>query len=463
MLMSTLTVINDRWSEILASVKEDYELSSINFRTWLEPLRVTDVLESENKVVISVPLEKMAIDYIDRKFKIFLRVKIEEFTGFRCDDIIFESSLDDGRDDFPETRPAKEASASPFYKETNLQERYTFDNFVVGSNNMMAHAAALAVAENPGQIYNPLFIYSGVGLGKTHLMHAIGNFILKNSPEKKVLYVSSEVFTNELIDAIRVKNGFTTSDFHEKYRNIDVLLIDDIQFLIGKESTTEEFFHTFNELYNSKKAIVISSDRSPKEFASMNLEERLVSRFEWGFPVDIQAPDYETRVAILRKKEELENFRIDNEVIQYIARNITTNIRELEGALTKVVHGSRLTGQEIDLEFAENVLKDMISSDRRETLTPSMLLEIVADHFVVSSDDIISARRDKEIVIPRQVVMYLCRNELNMKQEAIGRLLDKDHSTIIYGLKKIDQLLKTDESLRTTVEVLKKKCSSYNT
>ncbi|MBR0401519.1 MAG: ATP-binding protein, partial [Lachnospiraceae bacterium] len=224
----------------------------------------------------------MAIDYIDRKFKIFLRVKIEEFTGFRCDDIIFESSLDDGRDEFPETRPAKEASASPFYKETNLQERYTFDNFVVGSNNMMAHAAALAVAENPGQIYNPLFIYSGVGLGKTHLMHAIGNFILKNSPEKKVLYVSSEVFTNELIDAIRVKNGFTTSDFHEKYRNIDVLLIDDIQFLIGKESTTEEFFHTFNELYNSKKAIVISSDRSPKEFASMNLEERLVSRFEWG-------------------------------------------------------------------------------------------------------------------------------------------------------------------------------------
>ena len=459
MLMSTLNLIQERWEEILSSLKEDYGLSDVSYVTWLKPLRVIDILENEHKVVVNVPLGEQGIEYISKKYTIALRVKIEEFSGFHCEDILYVCESEN--EEVPSIRrPKVDLSQTARYKETNLQEKYTFDSFVVGSNNQMAHAASLAVAENPGEIYNPLFIYSGVGLGKTHLMHAIGNFVLKNSPEKKVLYVSSEVFTNELINAIRAR---TTSEFHEKYRNIDVLLIDDIQFIAGKESTIEEFFHTFNELYNSKKAIVITSDRSPKEFAAMNIEERLVSRFEWGFPVDIQSPDYETRVAILRKKEELENYRIDNEVIQYIARNITTNIRELEGALTKVVHGSRLTGKEIDLDFPETVLKDMISTENREPLTPSTLLRIVADHFMITPDDILSTRRDKNIMLPRQIFTYLCRSELNMKQQAIGQLLDQHHTTVLHSVEKIQEQLDNNSEIRGTVEALRKKLTSYNT
>ena len=343
-------------------------------------------------------------------------------------------------------------------KPTSLLEsgEFTFDTFVVGSNNNLAHAAALAVAESPGEIYNPLFIYGGVGLGKTHLMHAIAHFILKNNPRAKILYVSSETFTNELIDAIRNKNNITTTEFREKYRNNDVLLIDDIQFIIGKESTQEEFFHTFNTLYESKKQIIISSDKPPKEIET--LEERLRSRFEWGLTVDIQSPDYETRMAILRKKEEMEGYNIDNEVIKYIATNIKSNIRELEGALTKIVALSRLNKCDITLGLAEEALKDIISPNAQREVTPNLIIQVVSDHFGITPLDISSQKRTKEIVYPRQIVMYLCRNMTETPLQSIGRILGgRDHTTIIHGSEKIAADMNKDDNLKNTIEILKKK------
>ena len=341
----------------------------------------------------------------------------------------------------------------------NLNPKYTFDTFVVGANNNLAHAASLAVAESPGEIYNPLFIYGGVGLGKTHLMHSIANFILKNNPKAKILYVTSEKFTNELIDAIRNKNNISTTEFREKYRNNDVLLIDDIQFIIGKESTQEEFFHTFNALHEAKKQIIISSDKPPKEIET--LEERLRSRFEWGLTVDIQSPDYETRMAILRKKEEMEGYNIDNEVIKYIATNIKSNIRELEGALTKIVALSKLEkNREIDIELAEKALKDIIAPGDKQEVTPEFIIQIVADHFNLTPLDIMSAKRSKEIVYPRQIVMYLCRTMTETGLQNIGKALGgRDHTTILHGIKTISADLEKNPSLQNTIDILKKKIS----
>ena len=339
----------------------------------------------------------------------------------------------------------------------NLNPKYTFDSFVVGANNNLAHAASLAVAESPGEIYNPLFIYGGVGLGKTHLMQSIANFILKNNPKAKILYVTSEKFTNELIDAIRNKNNISTTEFREKYRNNDVLLIDDIQFIIGKESTQEEFFHTFNALHEAKKQIIISSDKPPKEIET--LEERLRSRFEWGLTVDIQSPDYETRMAILRKKEEMEGYNIDNEVIKYIATNIKSNIRELEGALTKIVALSKLEkNREINIALAEKALKDIIAPGDKKEVTPEFIIEVVADHFNLTPLDIVSQRRNKEIVYPRQIAMYLCRNMTDTGLQNIGKSLGgRDHTTILHGIDKITADLEGNPTLQNTIDILKKK------
>jgi len=289
-------------------------------------------------------------------------------------------------------------------------------------------------------------------------MHSIGHFILKNNPAAKVLYVTSEKFTNELIDAIRNKNNFSPTEFREKYRNNDVLLIDDIQFIIGKESTQEEFFHTFNALYEAKKQIIISSDKPPKEIET--LEERLRSRFEWGLTVDIQSPDYETRMAILRKKEEMEGYNIDNEVIKYIATNIKSNIRELEGALTKIVALSRLDNKEITVELAEEALKDIISPNDKREVTPELVIQVVADHYGITPLDISSQKRNKEIVYPRQIVMYLCRDMVGTPLQMIGKYLGgRDHTTIIHGIEKINAEINKNDTLNNTIEILKKKIS----
>ena len=298
----------------------------------------------------------------------------------------------------------------------------------------------------------------GVGLGKTHLMHSIAHFILEENPETKVLYVTSESFTNELIEAIRNGNNTAMSKFREKYRNIDVLLIDDIQFIIGKESTQEEFFHTFNDLHGSKKQIIISSDKPPKEIQT--LEARLRSRFEWGLIADISSPDYETRMAILRKKEEMDGYNIDNDVIEYIATNIKSNIRELEGALNKLMAFSNLEKRQINVALAEEALKDIISPDEKREVTPDLIITMVAEHFHVSVADLKGPKRNAEIVLPRQIAMYLCRTMTNTSLEAVGALMGKkDHSTVINGYKKITEKMKSSESIRNTVEVIQKKIS----
>ena len=320
----------------------------------------------------------------------------------------------------------------------------------------MAHAASVAVAESPGEAYNPLFIYGGVGLGKTHLMHSIAHFVLQKNPSAKVLYVTSEYFTNELIDSIRNGNNSTMSKFREKYRNIDVLLIDDIQFIIGKESTQEEFFHTFNSLHGAKKQIVISSDKPPKDMEI--LEDRLRSRFEWGLIVDISSPDYETRMAILRKKEELDGYEIDDEVIEYIAKNVKSNIRELEGSLNKIMAYANLEQKEINLDLAEKVLKDIISPNQKRIITPELILDIVAEHFDLSASDLIGNKRNSKIVFPRQIAMYLCRHMTEVTLKNIGKVLGgRDHTTVMNGITKIENELETSESTREVIDILKKK------
>ncbi len=459
-----LSTIQEKWDLILQTLKEEQEVSNVSFNTWLKPLQVISVNESAHKVVLLVSEDNLGVSFIEKKYKVLLQVYIEEVTGFHCEvEFVLPKDMNpSSAEDKPSKKPvdSQTAALSNVIKKSNLIEKYTFDSFVVGSNNRMAHAASLAVAEGPGEHYNPLFLYGGVGLGKTHLMHAIGNFILKNDPTKKIMYVTSESFTHELIDSIRNKSGSSTADFREKYRSIDVLLIDDIQFIIDKESTQEEFFHTFNHLRDSKKQIIISSDRPPKEFRT--LEERLVSRFQWGLTVDIQAPDYETRMAILRKKEEMEGYNIDNAVISYIATNVQTNIRELEGALTRVVAASKLDRCDITVELAEATLKDILSPNQKREITPEHVLQIVCEHFNVTADDIRSSKRNKEIVKPRQITMYLCRNMTSTTLDNIGKFLgNKDHATILHGIERIANGLEGDQELQHTIEILKKKINPY--
>ncbi|MDR0924624.1 MAG: chromosomal replication initiator protein DnaA [Hungatella sp.] len=453
-----LEKLKEKWDEILLNLKEEHEITDVSFKTWLLPLKVYSV--NGEKVIVTVP-DVEFLGYIRKKYGFLLKITIEEVTGFECSvDFVVENQIQKEAAAAPAgntliTNTMNQVSQSAIIT-ANLNPKYTFDTFVVGANNNLAHAASLAVAESPGEIYNPLFIYGGVGLGKTHLMHSIGHFILKNNPAAKVLYVTSEKFTNELIDAIRNKNNFSSTEFREKYRNNDVLLIDDIQFIIGKESTQEEFFHTFNTLYEAKKQIIISSDKPPKEIET--LEERLRSRFEWGLTVDIQSPDYETRMAILRKKEEMEGYNIDNEVIKYIATNIKSNIRELEGALTKIVALSRLDNKEITVELAEEALKDIISPNDKREITPELVIQVVADHYGITPLDISSQKRNKEIVYPRQIVMYLCREMVGTPLQMIGKYLGgRDHTTIIHGIEKITTNMNKNESLNNTIEILKKK------
>lgn len=447
-----MELIEQKWDEILLKVKEEHELTDVSFNTWLKPLEVYSV--QNERVYILVSSEQMGLSYIKKKYYLPLKVAIAEVTGIEYE---VEFVLPDQAKKLTMHHPRKTPTTEEAER-SNLNPNYTFDTFVVGNNNRFAHSASLAVAETPGEVYNPLFIYGGVGLGKTHLMHSIAHFIQDNHPELKVLYVSSETFTNELIESIRNGNNTAMTKFREKYRSIDVLLIDDVQFIIGKESTQEEFFHTFNALHEAKKQIIISSDKPPKEIET--LEERLRSRFEWGLTVDIQSPDYETRMAILRKKEELEGYNIDNEVIKYIATHIKSNIRELEGALTKIVALSKLNKKEITLELAEEALKDLISPNAVREITPELIINVVADHYKIQPSDITSSKRNKEVVYPRQIVMYLCRHMTNTSLQAIGKELGgKDHTTIIHGADKITAELVDNEALANTIEILKKKIS----
>lgn len=452
-----MNTVEKSWEQILNKMKSEYCSSNIAYNTWVAPLTVYEV--TEDTVFILVKL-KASLEHIEDKYLLPFKVCIAEVTGKEYeisfvteDNLIIKEKKEN---------TAKKKKSNAIFANANLNPKYTFDTFVVGSNNSFAHAASLAVSESPGEIYNPLFIYGGVGLGKTHLMHSIAHFILEKDPTKKVLYVTSETFTNELIDSLKIGktgNELAMTTFREKYRNNDVLLIDDIQFIIGKESTQEEFFHTFNHLHVSGKQIIISSDKPPKDIET--LEARLRTRFEWGLIADISSPDYETRMAILRKKEELdglERYHIPDDVLQYIANNIKSNIRELEGSLNKLIALANLENKPIDISLAAEALKDMVSPDSNREVTPELIIDVVSEHFNVPISELKGKKRSADIVLPRQIIMYLCRDMTETALKTIGIILGgKDHASVSHGVKKIAHDITVDEALNNTVNIIKKK------
>ena len=451
--------LKSKWDEIKESIRIEYEIPDISYKTWIDPLKLGDI--KDDTVYIETPKElAQSIFIINKKFYTPFKIYINEALGKSFEDqyeIAFVSESEK-RINIPDPNTIDKKRK---YEESNLNSNYTFETFVVGSNNRLAQASAIAVSENPGEIYNPLFIYGGVGLGKTHLMHAIGHYIIDQNPNANVLYVTSENFTNEVIEAVRTGNNSPekTKQFRDKYRNIDVLLIDDIQFIIGKPSTQEEFFHTFNHLYEQKKQIVITSDKPPKDMDV--LEERFKSRFAWGLIADIQFPDFETRMAILQKKVEAFNYNIDNDVLSYIANNVKSNIRELEGSVKKVVALANLEKKNIDIDIAKEALKDIVSPNSPLRITPENIISVVCDHYSVSIEDIKSSKRNKELVHPRQMIMYLCRSMTNATYKEIASLLGgRDHSTIMYGERSISDLIEKDESTRRTIETIINKIKS---
>ncbi len=450
-----MDIIKEHWQQIKETVWREYNLSAISYNTWIEPLQVHKV--ENDVVVILIPSDKgHALNYISDKYTSFFQVTISEmFNHIYEISFILESDVKD--DNIEEMEKPSAMTLSRIAADNgNLNPKYTFDTFVVGTNNKFAHSYSVVVAESPGKIYNPFFLYGGAGLGKTHLMHSIGHSIIENNPNMKVLYVTSEEFTNEVIESIRSGSSTAMSKVRDKYRNVNVLMVDDVQYILGKESTQYEFFNTFNALYEAGKQIIISSDKPPKEMESLDVRFR--SRFECGLIAKIESPDYETRVAILRKKADDCDRKIDEEIINYIATNITSNIRELEGAFNKIVAFAKLNKVGMTLELAEEALKDIISPNTPKAITPTLIINVVAEHFGVDPLDISSKKRNSEFVQPRQIVMYLCREMCNVSLQNIAHLLGKkDHTTIIYGIKKVEEELQVNEELRSKVDIIKKK------
>lgn len=442
MLKSELLI---NWQQVISILKK--RINKHSFETWVTSL--TPLGYYNNFVLIEVP-NHFSKSWLDERYTPILKQAFKEVLD---KNVNIQFILSDEVEEYL-SNISTENNKQHVDEDCMLIDRYTFDTFVVGNSNKFAHAASLAVAETPGRTYNPLFIYGGVGLGKTHLMHAIGHYIKKNIPNIKIAYVTSEKFTNELIDSIKDKE---TVSFRNKYRKIDVLLIDDIQFLAGKERTQEEFFHTFNTLYESNKQIIISSDRPPKNIPT--LEDRLRSRFEWGLITDIQPPDYETRVAILRKKAQLERLEVPDETIYYIADKIQSNIRKLEGALNKVIAYASLNNITVSREIAEQVLKDIISPEAPKKITIELVQRVVAEHYDLKVEDLKTKKRTRKVAFPRQIAMYLCRELVNGASlpkigEAFG---GRDHTTILHGCEKISAEIENDLELRETINKLIKK------
>ncbi len=449
-----MEIIREKWTDIKETVQREYNLSSISYNTWIKPLELHKI--ENDVIIILIPSETgHALNYISTKYKSFFQVTISEMFNHTYEiEFILESDVQ--KNTLEEKEMKSNSVKNINYESANLNSKYKFDTFIVGSNNKFAHSASLAVAESPGKAYNPLYLYGGAGLGKTHLMHSIGHFILEENPSMKVLYVTSEEFTNEVIESIRSGNSQDMTKLREKYRTVDVLMIDDVQFIIGKESTQEEFFHTFNVLHAAGKQIIISSDKPPKEMET--LDERFRSRFEWGLIADIQVPDYETRMAILRKYAETSERNIDDEIIKYIANNIKSNIRELEGAFNKIIAFAKLNKVNLTLPLAEEALKDVIYPNKPKEITPSLIISIVAEHFGIRAEDISSTKRNSEFVIPRQITMYLCREMTDYSLSNIGKILGKkDHTTVLHGIKKVEEEMKTNEELRNKIDIIKKK------
>jgi len=444
------TGIEELWNKILEIVKE--ELKPQAYNSWFSQTKA--IKFEDNEFVISAPGD-FCKDWLEKHYTGFIKDILKRTLGFNLDDnLIIKFKTADQKISVPSSNTPKKkitTKSKPYFKDTSLilNSKYTFDDFVVGNSNRFAHAACLAVAQSPAKAYNPLFIYGGVGLGKTHLIQAIGNYITHQDNNTKVLYISSEKFTNELINSIRDDR---TVSFRDKYRSVDILLIDDIQFLAGKERTQEEFFHTFNTLYESNKQIVITSDRPPKDITT--LEERLISRFEWGLTTDVQAPDYETRIAILRKKAQSENLNVPAEIIDFIAEKIPSNIRQLEGALTKLTAYSTLTKKELSVPLAQEILKDIIPLENKK-VSVSQIQKTISDYYNIKFNSLLSKKRTKDIVLARQVAIYLSRELTDLSLTSIGEAFGgKDHTTIIHSYNKIKNNIKKDNNFKGIINNL---------
>lgn len=435
--------LNEIWSEVLGILKED--VHKVAFSTWYEPLKIiayqnnTVYLEAANEFFRNM-VKQRHYSLLKNAFEYVLKQEIE-LTFTIPGENVTQTLTADNENSFDPENPDEEILSN-----RKLNIKYKFDNFIIGSGNRFAHAASLAVAEAPAITYNPLYLYGGVGLGKTHLMHAIGHYILDFNPDANVLYVTSEKFTNDLIDSIKNR---TTEAFRNKYRDVDVLMIDDIQFIAGKESTQEEFFHTFNTLHESNKQIIISSDSPPSDIPT--LEDRLRSRFEWGLIADIQAPDIETRIAILRKKAEIENYVVPDEVINYIAQNIQSNIRKLEGALIRLVAYSSLYKKEISVDLAQEALKNLVSAGKKISIKE--IQDAVSNFYNISISDLKSKAKSKNVAYPRQIAMYLSRTVTGTSLPQIGDAFGgRDHSTVVHAHNKIKEELITNSELKKSID-----------
>ncbi len=443
------------WQAVLGEL--ELQLARATFDTWLRPTHAIGLEDGGSRLIVGAQ-NGYAVEWLSGRLYPRIRETLERIAGrpLEARFVVWNGRRRPRptRSRKGGTMPLLEEMPQESLPDPGLNPEYTFDAFVVGKGNRLAHAASQAVAEAPARAYNPLFIYGGVGLGKTHLLHAIGQACYHQ--QMRVLYVSAEQFTNDLIEAIR---NHTTDAFRDKYRSADVLLVDDIQFIAGKESTQEEFFHTFNALRDTGRQIVLSSDRPPK--AMVTLEERLRSRFEWGLIVDVQPPDYETRIAILRKKAARLGVEVPDAVIDFIARHIERNIRELEGALNRVLAVARLTGQPLTVETARGALADLLP--RRKELSPQQILEVVADYYNLSVEDLQGSRRSRKIAYPRQVAMYLLREETEASLPQIGAYLGgRDHTTVLYGYERIRARVEEDDNLRREVLALKERLYARN-
>lgn len=454
-------LVSKNWDAILEMLKNDFEIKPVLFKTFIEPLKVYDEDDENVTILLDDDVYQHYDSYIKEKFYTFIKNSIEAVTGKSYNlNFISKEELESYDTEKSENNQLIERAAS-----ANLNPNYTFDTFVVGPNNDFIAAAAKAVAKDPNTDWNPLFIYGGVGLGKTHLMHSIAHSILENQKDARVLYVTSEQFTNEVIESIK-EGVLASTKLRKKYRNIDALLIDDIQFVIGKERTEEEFFHTFNDLYQAGKRIIISSDRPPKDFT--NIEDRIKSRFGNGMMAEINPPDYETRMAILKKRCELEHEHLSDEILDYIATNVNSNIRELEGAYKKVTALNKLVNvnTEATLDIAKNALKDIINPNVKNVITIDNIIDVVASHYELSIDQICSANRSSNVAYPRQIAMYLCKQLTPASlKEIAAKLGKKDHSTILHGIKKIEEDLEAEKKankndLSNKLDVITKLISS---
>ena len=434
------------WRAVLGELQ--VSLSPANFETWLKDTSLVEV--DENRFRISAP-NGFARDWLDNRYRTLISQTLARVVG---GSVQVEFVVADAPGPVPaqadeETLPLPPVSAGG--NTVNLNNRYTFSNFIVGSANRLAHAAALSVAERPGHAYNPLFLYGGVGLGKTHLMHAIGNAVAAKFPRKRILYATSEKFTNDFINSIREQK---MEDFRNRYRRIDLLLIDDIQFIAERERTQEEFFHTFNTIHEAGKQIVLSSDRPPK--AITTLEERLRSRFEWGLIADLTPPDLETRIAILRSKADEQLNLIPSEVIDFIARKVVSNVRELEGALNRVIAYASMSGMPINNELASAVLSNVMYNPKKRSITPQRIVRAVADYYGVNLDQLRSSKRDRAIVVPRQIAMFLIREETDISLLRIGAELGgRDHSTVLHACDKIAREMNENDEMRREVSAVR--------